>query len=222
MNETTGAAPTGLNFGQCGASATLPRIANFMAAHLSIPWKRGYSYQRWRKANSLRTSDLRTIVLLNSQFNVGNKVLARRLAQVAEQNKRFAVEQHGSRKHHRAIEQAVNKRLTFDIAYQQRRPLALCTNDLKSCYEHINHAFAFLCLQRQGVSEAEVTCLFTTLQTMEHTIRTAYRDFTLTIGGGVWEVVLCGSIYQGNGAGPIIWAVVSTPLLQARGEQDPN
>lgn len=221
MKEKTGAAPTGLHFGQC-ATALNKHVAEFMASHASILWKCGYTYQQWKKgtdieitkkSNSWKTSELRTIVLLDSQFNFGNKVMSRRISKAAEMKQCFAEEQFGSRKKHRAIEHVLNKKLTFDLIRVNKQPLALCANDLKSCYDRINHSFASLCLQRIGMKKAEVACMFGTLQEMEHRIRTAYGDSQESFGGQRWTQT-CSSIYQGNGAGPIIWATVSSPLLE--------
>ena len=89
---------------------------------------------------------------------------------------------------------------------------------MKSCYDRIVHAVASLCLQRQGISESEVVCMFSTLQNLEHTIRTAYGDSKETYGGDLWVVPMQG-VYQGNGAGPLIWAVVSSPLLDIMREE---
>lgn len=223
MKEYTGAAPWGTQFSQNKATTFNDRVADFMASHASVPWKSGYAYQRWRKGidvelqkktNSWKTKDLRTIVLLDSQFNFGNKVMSRRIARSAEHNKGFAMEQFGSRKKHRAIEHALNKKLTFDLARLNRQNLAICSNDLKSCYDRINHSFASICLQRQGMEKSEATCMFDTLQTMQHSVRTAFGDSTQSMGGNGWQHQ-CSSIYQGNGAGPIIWAAVSSPLLEA-------
>ena len=47
---------------------------------------------------------------------------------------------------------------------------------------------------------------------MEHTVRTIYGDSETGYGGTLWVVPAHG-LGQGNGAGPTIWAVVSTPLL---------
>jgi hypothetical protein len=82
-------------------------------------------------------------------------------------------------------------------------PGVLCSNDMKSCYDRIVHAVASLCLQRQGISESEVVCVFSTLQNLEHTIRTAYGDSEDTYGGDMWVIPMQG-VYQGNGAGPLI------------------
>jgi len=67
-------------------------------------------------------------------------------------------------------------------------------------------------MQRMGVPKAAVDCLFTTLQTAIHRVRTGYGDSKEHYGGQTWLIPFHG-IGQGNGAGPAIWAVVSTPLL---------
>jgi hypothetical protein len=54
--------------------------------------------------------------------------------------------------------------------------------------------------------------MFTTIQNMNHHIRTIYGDSELSFGGKLW-IVPTQSIGQGNGAGPTMWALVSTPVL---------
>lgn len=221
IKENTAAGHSGLTFSHCKGGARHDRIADFEAAFASIPLKSGYAYKRWKtgidveipkKANSFRTDKLRTIVLLEADFNFGNKVISRRVAQTAEMYGSLAPEQYGSRKGHRATECALNKRLTLDMLRVLRWPGALCSNDLKSCYDRIAHAVASLCLQGQGVSKSEVVCMLGTIADMEHHIKTAYGISDKTFKSDIWAVPLQG-VYQGNGAGPIIWAVVSTPLL---------
>ncbi len=89
---------------------------------------------------------------------------------------------------------------------------AICSNDAKSCYDLIGHTQASLSMQRVGVPRNIIKCLFTTLQEAVHTVRTGFGDSKASYGGKVWLVPIHG-IGQGNGAGPAIWAVVSTPLL---------
>ncbi len=60
----------------------------------------------------------------------------------AEQLQVVAKERYGSRKNKAAIEQCLNKRLTFDLTRQLKRPLAMCSNDAKSCYDRIVHSAA--------------------------------------------------------------------------------
>ena len=55
--------------------------------------------------------------------------------------------------------------------------------------------------------------MFSTLQHLEHTILCAYGDSDKTSGNDLWAVPMQG-VYQGNGAGPVIWAMASSPILQ--------
>jgi hypothetical protein len=103
-----------------------------------------------------------------------------------------AKEQYGSRKNMAAIEQ--------------------CSNDAKSCYDRIVYSVASLYMQRIGVEEPPIVCMFTTIQNLHHSIRTVYGDSALTFTGQLWTVPIQG-VGHGNGAGPQIWAVVSTPVL---------
>lgn len=54
--------------------------------------------------------------------------------------------------------------------------------------------------------------MFTTIQNLEHRIRTVYGDSKLGFTGALWAVPIQG-VGQGNGAGPQIWAAVSTLVL---------
>lgn len=95
---------------------------------------------------------------------------------------------------------------------QKQQPSALCTNNLKSCYGRIVHSVASLSLQRQGIQKLEVTAMFATLQNLEHHIRTTFGTSDSTYNDQYESSPMQG-IYQGNGAGPIIWAVESSPLF---------
>jgi hypothetical protein len=119
----------------------------------------------------------------------------------------------GSRKRHRAIEQALNKRLTFDLLRQLKWLGIMVPNDLKSCYDRICYLIASLYMRRQGAAVLEVVFTFTLIKNLEHEIRTVYSDSDKTYGGKLWVIPMQG-VYQGNGGRPIIWAVVSSPLLQ--------
>ncbi len=132
--------------------------------------------------------------------------------QQAEGQQSIAPEQFGSRRAHKAIDQALNKVLTNDLLRQLKLPGAICSNDAKSCYDLIVHSPASLSMQRQGLPQNAAICLFNTLQNLSHQIRTSYGDSEQSYGGSYWIIPMHG-IGQGNGAGPAIWAVVSTPLL---------
>jgi hypothetical protein len=63
------------------------------------------------------------------------------------------------------------------------KPGAKCSNDAKSCYNLIGHAHASTAMQCQGVPQAAVDCLFTTLQEATHQVRTGYGDSVEFYGG---------------------------------------
>jgi hypothetical protein len=152
------------------------------------------------------------IVLFQPDCNFAFKHVGREMMKNAEAAGLLAPEQYGSRKWQRAIDLAVDKVLTNDVLCQLKRPGAICSNDAKSCYDLIGHTQASMAMQRNGVAKSVVDCLFTTLQHATHQVRTGYGDSAVYYGGYCWLVPLHG-IGQGNGAGPAIWAVVSTPLL---------
>jgi hypothetical protein len=160
-------------------------------------------------------SSLRTIILFPVDCNFAFKHVGRAMMRIAEQTKSLALEQYGSRKHHKAIDLAVNKALTFDILHQTKRAGAICSDNAKSCYDLIGHTQAALSMQRVRVPKNIVLCLFTTLQEEVHRVRTGFGDSQASYGGPVWLVPIHG-IGQGNGAGLAIWVVVSTPLLNRK------
>ena len=197
-------------------------ISDMEAAFISIPLKGGFAYNTWKqgidcvlpkKQGILEADKLRTIVLFEAEFNFLNKVIARRAMKIAENAQALANEQYGSRKNHTAIEQVLNKRLSFDLMRQMKRAGTIVPTDLKGCYDRIVHSVALLCLQRVGIHESEVVCMFTGLQDMEHLIRSAYGTSEMGYNNDLWVVPMQG-ICQGHGAGPAIWALVSTPILQ--------
>jgi len=213
--------PSALSFSTMKAGAHDPYIASLDCSMTRIPLKYGFSPKRWKfclvvmllkKSGVTDLLGLRTIVLFPVDCNFAFKHVGRAMMALAEKTKSLAPEQYGSRKRHKAINLAVNKALTFDILRQLKRSRAICSNDAKSCYDLIGHTQASLSMQRVGVPKNIINCLFTTLQEAVHTVRTGFGDSKASYGGKVWLVPFHG-IDQGNGAGPAIWAVVSTPLL---------
>jgi len=130
----------------------------------------------------------------------------------AEEAHLLAEEQFGSRKYKSAIYQCLNKQLFYDWVRFQRRPAALCSNDAKSCYDRITLLAAALCLCRLGGTLPMIHCMVTTIHKMEHHIRTTFGDSKISASRATWQAPIAG-IGQGNGAGPQIWAAVSSPLL---------
>jgi hypothetical protein len=219
--EFTSSGPSGINFAHFKAGATDELVAQFEATMTSIPYNTGISPKRWQKGTNVmlekqkgnnNVAKLRAILLYEADFNQNNKKLGREMMYTAEDIKAIAMEQYGSRAKLSAGDHSLNKRLTFDLMRQSKRPGAMCSNDAKSCYDRIVHSVASLAMQRLGVAEAPIVCMFTTIQNLEHKIRTVFGDSTIGFTGALWAVPIQG-VGQGNGAGPQIWAAVSTPVL---------
>ena len=148
-----------------------------------IPYASGFSPPDWhqsvnvmleKKGKGCNVASLRTICLMEADFNHNNKKLGRDALASGERHNLLPREQYGSRKRRKAIHHAVNKRLLYDIVHLQRRPAMLCSNDAKSCYDRIVHSIASLALQRLGMPPQPVTCMLVTIQELQHHICTAF------------------------------------------------
>jgi hypothetical protein len=155
---------------------------------------------------------LRAILLYEADFNQNNKLLGREMLALAEQHDAIAIEQFGSRKFLSAVDQSLNKALAFDAWRLSRVPAALCSNDAKGCYDRIVHNVASLCMQRVRVPKEPIISMFGTIQSLQHHVRTAFGDSRRFFSARRGPVPIQG-VGQGNGAGPQIWALVSTPIF---------
>jgi Reverse transcriptase (RNA-dependent DNA polymerase) len=192
-----------------------------LTGHSPIHWQQGMNAWLLKKPEEFRISKMRTILLYDAAFNQNNKWIGRASMRHAERlqtegtspvRQAMAPEQFGSRKKHQSIDQCLNKRLTFDLSRQLHQPMALCANDAKSCYDRIVHSVASLCMQRIGCPQPVVHTMFETLQNLRHHVRTRYGDSQTSYNAADAEIPIQG-LGQGNGAGPTIWALISTPVL---------
>jgi hypothetical protein len=219
--EDTSCFPCALLFAMMKKGAKDATVAEVDLLAAQIPLKGGFSPDAWhhaidvmipKKAGNTQLSSLRTIVLFPVDCNYVFKFFGKKMMKRAERIRALAPEQYGSRKKHKAIDLAVCKALTYDLLRQLKRPGAFCCNNAKSCYDLIGHAQASLSMQRVGLPAAAVNCMLTTLQIARHYVRTGYGDSVGFYTGSSFAKPLHG-IGQGNGAGPAIWAVVSSPVL---------
>jgi hypothetical protein len=220
VRERTSAGMSGITIPHMkahGSSSFLSLIDSIMA---NLPYRFGFSPARWQRGLDVMIekkpgvrllSSLRAILLYEADFNQNNKRFGREALFRAEDANAVAIEQYGSRKHMSASDQSLNKALTFDIWRQLRQCGALCCNDAKACYDRISHNCASLCLQRVGAPEQPILSMFHSIQRLEHHVRTIFGE-SKTFFQQQGSVPLQG-VGQGNGAGPQIWALVSTPVL---------
>ena len=167
-----------------------------------------------REKKLIKIHKLRTILLLEPDFNHMNKLLGKISMLNAGANGLLAKEQYGSRKDHNSQDQSLNKRLTYDVVRQKRVRCGMCSNDAKGCYDRITHISAGLALTRAGAPPSAVNSMLGTIQQLKHYIRTAYGVSELFFDAKDKENPVNG-ILQGNGAGLATWALVSTPIFDS-------
>jgi hypothetical protein len=221
MKERTSAGISGITFGHMKACSEDRELSDFEATISHLPYSTGFVPDKWKqgvccmlpkKANSDNVKDLRTIVLQECEYNFNNKKLGKDAMQHAEKNGFLAPEQYGGRKGKRSIDHVLNKRLTYDLIRLSRRPGAVCSNDAKSCYDRVLHSIVSLAFQRMGFPEQPIDCMISCIQQMKYFIRTTFGMSTTFFSSQTTAIPLQG-LLQGNGAGPTIWVIVSTPLL---------
>ena len=221
VKEHTSCAPGALHFGTFKASRWCDEAARLHTILAKIPIKTGYIPEKWttsvdsmlpKKEGEWRASKLRLTSLLRPDFNHNNKILGRTAMARAEASNKLAPEQYGSRKRLSAKKHALNKRLMVDVLRLQKRPGIICANDAKACYDRILHFAAYISIRRVGIPKEAAISMLEPIRKLKHFIRTAYGDSEFYYGGEEWTRDPSG-ICQGNGAGPAIWALVSSPLL---------
>ena len=222
--EYTSSGISGLHFGMFKAQCKDVDLAAFDVSRRSIMYSTGSYYPRWNtgvdvmllKASlDTRAHKLRTILLLEADFNMNCKKLGREGMWFAEEHGCVAREQGGGRRNHRAEDSSLNLVLINDDARFKRKAMAIiCTNDAKGCYDRIVHSIAFICLQRFGVPRPPLLSMFQVIQNLTHHIRTVFGDSECTYGPHTGEHPNQG-ILQGNGAAGATWAAVSTPIFNA-------
>ena len=218
---------TGLTMDHYAAGCEDPDLNAMDTIFRQLPYHHGFSPDSWqtitdveilKKSGVYDVEKMRTIQLMEAEFNMNNKKLGRDVMAFAEKHKALAPEQFGSRKNHQSVLAALNKRLTMDLLRQRRQAGALCANDAKSCYDRIVHNVAVLAIRRLGMATAPVHCMFETLQRATHHVSTAFGVSAKSYGGPRREKALQG-VGQGNGAGPAIWAVISTVIIATMATQ---
>ena len=128
--EFTSCGRSGLHFGHFRASSEDRDLCELDKWFIETALRTGYSLSRWhtgidvmipKKVDSNKVDKLRTIVLMEPDFNFTNKIIGKRVMANAEKAGTIAPEQFGSRKKKSSIIHAINKQLTTDILRQDKK-----------------------------------------------------------------------------------------------------
>jgi len=111
----------------------------------------------WCWKSNLNVKKLRIILLFKRDFIQNNKWLGRAVIN-AELQKQLAPEQYGSHKDKLVAIQCLNKRLLHDYACFIHKPLAICSNDTKSCFMVVLGGFYWWDRKMAVVQHVESNC----------------------------------------------------------------
>ena len=128
----------------------------------SIPYHSGLYYNKWLKgmdvmllkaSGNTRSDKLRTILLVEADFNMNHKKMSREGMYIAKHHACIALEQAGGHNRHPASESSLNSQLIFGDSHSHRKAVVICSNGAKQCFDRIVHSVAFLCLRHFGIPE---------------------------------------------------------------------
>ena len=145
-------------------------------------WSQGISVMIEKVAGCSMISKLRSILLMEADFNFANKCIfgVRMLNNVRKYD--WMPEEIFSEQNRTADDGTLAKVIFFDISGQTRRPAGVAAVDADNCFDRISHAVASLCFQAFGVETSAATAMLRTIEDMKFFLRTAYEDSTSFAG----------------------------------------
>jgi hypothetical protein len=163
-------------------NSTHPKEAS--TSRLALPSldgiKAGVDVMLLKASGDTHAHKLRTILLMEADFNMNIKKLSREGMWKAETNNCIAPEQAGGRRCHWANKTSLNPTLVCDHSRFCCKAMAICSNDAKGCFDRIVHLVAYICLQRFSIPAAPILSMLNVIQNMTHSIRTAFGDSSVT------------------------------------------
>ena len=221
MNEKIVSSPSGRHIGTYKATISHDTHASIQTRLTSLPFELGIPLHRTsqcinvsllKKGKGITPSDLRTIWLLEADFNSGAKIhwVSRMMNDTAMNNNLIPQSQYAKRGS-KAIEAALVKVLFFDHIRQNKKPGIIFASDLMQCFDRMAHPVCSLVSRRLGVPESVIKCMLLTIQQMNHRVRTGYGDSNFTYGNNKQRPLQGGG--QGNGASLPLWLAISCILI---------
>ena len=223
MKDRTASAhgPFNLGFSTYRTTSTDPSLNRIDALLRNIPVKNGIIPEYWKnitdcmilKRSGIHTiNKMRTIQLMDPEYNNINKLAGKRIMEVAEKYNLLAKDQYGSRKRHKSSNCCLNKVCLMDILRQKKHAGAISMNDLKGCYDRVVHTVAILVLLAFGLNYTAAKLMMEVLQVAEHSIKTGFGVSQPAYGGR--EEVPEQGLGQGNGCAPALWCLISSIMIK--------
>jgi len=183
------------------------------ATGFSYPrWQQGLNIQLLKRSGKIGATDLRTISCTEPDQNMNNKKIGQDAMWNGERAKALARDNLGGRKGMRAVEVNQNWTLANDHVRGRRARAVIISNDAKGCFDRIAHVVAILALCRLGIPRPAIMSMISTIQQMQHYIRTAFGESEQSYGPNPSGPPPQGLI-QGNGAAPAAWSAITAILV---------
>lgn len=221
MDEKIVSSPSGRHIGTYKATSIHPTNSVIQARLTSLPFELGIPLPRTtqcinvsllKKGKGITPADLRTIWLLEADFNAGAKIhWVKRMMNETGIGKGLIPDSQYAKRGNKAIEAALVKVLFFDHIRQNKQPGIIFASDLMQCFDRMAHPVCSLVSRRMGVPQSVIKCMLLTIQQMTHRVRTGYGDSSFTYGNDSVHPLQGGG--QGNGASLPLWLAISCILI---------
>ena len=110
----------------------------------------------------------------------------------------------------------------MDVVLQTKRNATIRGIDYSQCFDRMAHSISIMKLRQTGHEKGPMICRFATVQNLEVSIRTAFRDAPLQGNTDIYAVPLDnpfqGSL-QGGSDSMANWAVVSSQIIHMMRER---
>jgi hypothetical protein len=230
--EKTSSSVSGCHFDHYIAGMKLEHITYLHAIVATLVTRRGIVLDRWSKGFSvmlekifgcLLIMKLRSILLMEADFNMTNKVIygIRMLHNMRKY--RLMLEEVYSERNRLADDGTLSKILFYDIVQQLWHSAGLASVDADNCYNQIAHPMASMVFQSFGVPTPAIKSILTTIQNIKYYLRTGYGNSTGYAGGSNGssrDTRKTQGMCQDNGAAPAAWTVTSIPMIAAQWKKD--
>ena len=188
----------------------------------TAPLEFGFTPKKWlnlddleilKKAGRIDIEEVRLIKLMHPKYHINNKNIGKKVLANAAICNEVAEEQHGSWKHHQSGLLLLNKVLVGDLFCLTRFSGCYAMNDVKGCYDRIDHNFAFLILMVLGVPWLIARNMLLILQQAFYRIKTGY-GVSRPVYGNEDVKNHIARIGQDNGLEPSLWYLISTIIIK--------
>ena len=222
--ERTSSSVSNRHFGHYIASTKSEELAEIHATVCHVARSTGYALKRWERAllvmiqkkpGVLDVQEQRAINLMEADFNYTNKNnFGSSMIKRALKDKLLPQDCFGGIPGRSGQTLAFTRRCVMDLSRLLLIPLAIASVDAGQCYDRIQHTVASLCCQAWGVPLPHIISMFSAIQRMQFSLRTAFGDSDDTFNSEGLPHPFQG-VLQGNGGGPAVWLAISAFLLKA-------